>query len=126
MAPIETVALFVQMVNGFKIEGATGFTCVIEYETGSLRTVYPVVSWCSLICLLIMYGMNGYNLWSILCSPKLNSDVLFSVWRTKNKRTSYLMVLILQTVTNFKFTSLWVSGWLGRKRYRAVFTRQSG
>ena len=114
------------MINAFKFEGTSGFTCVIEYETGSLLTVYPIVSWVSLVCLVLLYGMNGYNLFSVLTSSKLKSDVHFKVWRYKHLKTSYLFVLILQTITNFKFNSLWVSGWLGKKRYRAVFTRNTG
>jgi hypothetical protein len=126
VAPIETLALWVQMINAFKMEGASGFTCVIEYETGSLMTVYPIVSWVSLVCLALLYCMNVYNLLSVLFSSKLMNDLHFKVWRYKHLKTSYLFVLILQTLTNFKFNSLWVSGWLGKKRYRAIFTHNTG
>ena len=91
-----------------------------------MRTSYPIICYVSLACLLIMYGINGYNLWTIVKSSKLEHDPLFSAWRTKFRRSSYLMVLILQTATNFKFTTLWISGWLGRKRYLARFSRNSG
>jgi hypothetical protein len=83
------------MVNGFKYEGAAGFTCVADYDTGLLRTVYPIVGWVSLVCLLLIYGLNGYSLYSILCSAKLQNDILFNVWRIKHKKTSYMMVLII-------------------------------
>ena len=87
---------------------------------------YPIICYVSLVSLLIMYGINGFNFWSIERSSKLKKDPLFSAWRTKFHNSSYLMVMIIQMATNFKFTVLFTSGWLGRRRYMALFTKNSG
>jgi hypothetical protein len=83
------------MVHGFKVEGAAGYTCVVDFEAQTVQTVYPIVGWCSLLCLILMYGMNGYNLHSILKTAKLQNDPIFNIWRKKFEKTSYLMVLII-------------------------------
>ena len=91
-----------------------------------MRSNYPIVCWISLACLIGLYSMNGYNIYTLIKSEKLSYDPLFEAWRRKYAKTSYKLVLILQSVFNFKFTTLWVSGWLGRKRYLALFSKTSG
>lgn len=114
------------MIQAFTVERGHYFDCVMNYDTGTVRSNYPIVCYMSMLCLITLYCLNGYNFYTLIKSEKLSYDPLFEAWRMKYYKTSYRLILVLQSVFNFKFTTLWVSGWLGRKRYIALFSKTSG
>lgn len=118
--------LYIQMANAFDLERGRVFLCISDHVNGSLRTSYPFVCYVSLACLLVMYGLNGFALRTLLTNEKLRNDQLFQSWRTRFRHSSYPLVLVIQSATSFKFSTLWVSGWLGRKRYKAQFSHSTG
>jgi hypothetical protein len=61
---------------------------------------------------LIGYALNVYSLLSFMSNVKLNSDADFVAWRDHNNKSSYYLVLALQTAFSFKFCWLWVSSFL--------------
>lgn len=75
LAPVETVALIVQLVMAVKHEGFRGYSCKREDDTE--HSYAPLILYATIIVLLLLYFLNLYYMIFLCCGKKLRTDERF-------------------------------------------------
>ena len=83
----------------------------------------PIIFWITLFVIVLIYILNFWFTFEVCCNKKLKKDVKFGIYRSKYKKV-YAVFHLSCLLVSFKMCAMLYSFFLGRKRYKAQFTRQ--